>query len=481
MADPQLTPRPPRLDPTFVGRLDRFIGIAGGILAPTALLGAAIGDRPVVLTALLAAALIAGIVLVLVRCPVGPRRSLATICLAYAGHMLMTYGFGGTPFQIESNAGALVLLFLVVGYGNVRLLWTLPVMTLLHGVAFYPIDPAVAAGDLTAAGYALRTVAHVLIASAFVTAAMILIGRDRDRMDQLANGHARARDQADRAYEARERAETAEREMRAAMARAEEAAEEGRRIDRKASAATKAAAEERGAIIEALREGLARLADGDMTVRLAAAAGEGATPLHHEFDAAVDGLARTLSGTLVEAARTRALFDRLGEIGEALAARSSVQAEALDRVGGALDRLATTAEAHEAEARRVSEVEAGARGSADGAARVLSRTRRAMSEIETTSEGIARITGIIDHIAFQTGLLALNAGVEASRAGDAGRGFGVVATEVRQLARRAAKAARDIADLVETGEDRVADGVRLAEESGRTVTLVSSIIAPLSM
>jgi methyl-accepting chemotaxis protein len=74
--------------------------------------------------------------------------------------------------------------------------------------------------------------------------------------------------------------------------------------------------------------------------------------------------------------------------------------------------------------------------------------RAAMSGIETSSQQIGHIIGVIDEIAFQSDLLARNAGIEAARVGEAGRGFGVVASEVRALAQRAAAAAGEIAGLI---------------------------------
>jgi methyl-accepting chemotaxis protein len=81
-----------------------------------------------------------------------------------------------------------------------------------------------------------------------------------------------------------------------------------------------------------------------------------------------------------------------------------------------------------------------------------------MSWIETSSQQISNIIGVIDEIALPTNLLALNAGVEATRAGDAGRGFAVVAQEVRELAQRSAKAAKEIKGLIHTSISEVETG-----------------------
>jgi methyl-accepting chemotaxis protein len=139
-----------------------------------------------------------------------------------------------------------------------------------------------------------------------------------------------------------------------------------------------------------------------------------------------------------------------------------------------MEELTSTVRNNADNAQEANRVAANARQLAEKGGDVVSRAVTAMEQINTSSNKIAEIIGVIDEIAFQTNLLALNASVEAARAGEQGRGFAVVATEVRNLASRSAGAAKEIKDLINDSVNKVHAGAELVNESGETLEEIVS-------
>jgi methyl-accepting chemotaxis protein len=120
-------------------------------------------------------------------------------------------------------------------------------------------------------------------------------------------------------------------------------------------------------------------------------------------------------------------------------------------------------------------------------AQVVQESAKAVQELAKSSDKIGEIIGVIDDIADQTNLLALNAAIEAARAGEQGRGFAVVADEVRKLAERTGKATKEITDMIkgiqsdtkgavtsmEQGINEVQQGRELANKAGESLTSIA--------
>jgi methyl-accepting chemotaxis protein len=103
-----------------------------------------------------------------------------------------------------------------------------------------------------------------------------------------------------------------------------------------------------------------------------------------------------------------------------------------------------------------------------------------MEGINSSSKEISRIVKTIDAIAFQTNLLALNAAVEAARAGEHGLGFAVVAEEVRSLADRSSKAAKETSDIIAQTIIQIEKGNGVAGETKLSFEEIKNKIAKTS-
>lgn len=113
----------------------------------------------------------------------------------------------------------------------------------------------------------------------------------------------------------------------------------------------------------------------------------------------------------------------------------------------------------------------------------VAETTRKVKRLAESSQEISKIVALISQIASRTNLLALNASIEAARAGEAGRGFAIVADEVRQLADKSAKSLKEIEQIVmqiqsetgsvmtamEEGTQQVIKGTKLAEDAKRSL------------
>lgn len=150
---------------------------------------------------------------------------------------------------------------------------------------------------------------------------------------------------------------------------------------------------------------------------------------------------------------------------QSLAEGASEQAASIEETSSSLEEMSAMTKGNAENAGQANNLMKGANGIIQNANTAMLDLTRSMEEISTASEETSKIIKTIDEIAFQTNLLALNAAVEAARAGEAGAGFAVVAEEVRNLALRAAEAAKNTAGLIETTVNKVKGGSELVNKT----------------
>lgn len=105
----------------------------------------------------------------------------------------------------------------------------------------------------------------------------------------------------------------------------------------------------------------------------------------------------------------------------------------------------------------------------------------AMDNINANADEITKIAKAIEDISFQTSILALNASIEASRAGSAGRGFAVVAAQVKELAARSAEEAQNATEMVSRTSTMIRTGVKLTADTADSLRAISSVSDEISM
>lgn len=111
----------------------------------------------------------------------------------------------------------------------------------------------------------------------------------------------------------------------------------------------------------------------------------------------------------------------------------------------------------------------------DGAG-LSGKAKGAMQQISADNEKISKIVSVLNKIAFQTNLLAINAAIEAAKAGEFGSGFSVVAAEVRNLAKNSSDAANEINDLIVKSIDGIQNGVMLVDDNAKKLSEIDENI-----
>jgi methyl-accepting chemotaxis protein len=399
----------------------------------------------------------------------------------------LTVALAGHPWQIDMHMTFFAALAMTVPLMDIRAMLFAAATIVLHHLSLTLLMPALVypGGDLL--GNVARTFVHGAVVVCEVGALWLAIATrlriDAEalaREDRLQSAMAEAEAAKGAAEAARltaehdkreavrlgEEAQTAHREVLQRVAEAEEARQKAVTVEQRADAARRQADRDLQDVISGLGGALDALSKGDLTVQIGTTFPQAYEALRSDFNRAAAQLSEAFADVAAQTGALATSADVLVEGARQVARRTEGQAAALEQTAAAMTELAGSSRSASALSVEAVAASGAAETSARTCAGIMEDTMRAMDGIKSSSDEIARITGVIEDIAFQTNLLALNAGIEAARAGAAGRGFSVVATEVRALAQRSSDAAQNISQIIARSVSQVEDGVTLVRRTG---------------
>ncbi|MEG5841751.1 methyl-accepting chemotaxis protein [Enterobacter mori] len=163
------------------------------------------------------------------------------------------------------------------------------------------------------------------------------------------------------------------------------------------------------------------------------------------------------------------LAEQLSSRSAELSVKTEQQSASLIQTAASMEQMAASTRNNADNTRLASEQANAATLQAQKGGELMGQVANNMQSITECALQMTEIISLIDGIAFQTNILALNAAVEAARAGDHGKGFSVVAGEVRNLAHRSAEAAKNIKSLIDVTSNNVTQGVNVVSQAERNM------------
>jgi methyl-accepting chemotaxis protein len=199
--------------------------------------------------------------------------------------------------------------------------------------------------------------------------------------------------------------------------------------------------------------------------------------LADDLERSVNGVVEHVAASAATMQRTAtSMSDRANEANDGIASVSRASEDALRNV----QTVAAAAEELTASVEEISRQVTQSTAIAQQAVDEANRTNVAIQQLSGAATKIGSVIELIDTIAAQTNLLALNATIEAARAGDAGRGFAIVASEVKALAAQTAKATEQISAQVSGMQTTTGDAVHAIDTISSTIGRVNQIAASIS-
>ncbi|ACX86329.1 HAMP domain-containing protein [Pectobacterium parmentieri] len=208
---------------------------------------------------------------------------------------------------------------------------------------------------------------------------------------------------------------------------------------------------------------------GDLTRRLRVPGTDELSQLNQAYNASLENIADMVVSIKRSSQTIGRASSEIANGNQDLAQRTEEQSASLVQTASSMEEITVTVKQTADFAGQTRQLTTEVDDQAHRIGTITQSASSAMERIQDTSQRVNAVVAAIDAIAFQTNLLALNAAVEAARAGQHGRGFSVVAAEVRQLSQRSADEAGKIRALIADSIASVSEGTKLVNQSNREI------------
>ena len=225
---------------------------------------------------------------------------------------------------------------------------------------------------------------------------------------------------------------------------------------------------------------LEAVATGDLTQQLPVSSADETGQVAVSLNRALTSIRESLLEVSRSSDELKSTSNSLATTAYSLAEGATTQAAGIQSTTSSLEEISVTIRNNAAHTERANELGSSARQAAERGDASVQQAITAMEEIRQSSSEISKILGAINELSFQSNLLAVNASIEAAHAGESGRSFAVVASEIRHLALRSTESAREIERLIATSLDRVSNGATLVNRSGEALTEIISSVKNVS-
>ena len=218
--------------------------------------------------------------------------------------------------------------------------------------------------------------------------------------------------------------------------------------------------------LKVLMEHATSISEGNITVNTKALYGKDEFgQLEKVFDVMSSRLAEVVSNVNDASREIMTAAQSMMESSNELSVRTDSQSSSLEETAASIEEMVSNIKTSAEKSLLGKDMMSESMQYIEDAANIIAQTASNIEDVYQASEKIKDITKIIEDIAFQTNILALNASVEAARAGDQGKGFAVVASEVRNLAQTTQASVKDITELVDNTSQKIDTATQTAKQS----------------